>query len=155
RRPLTILVIDAALVVAVMIGTAVAWERIIDWLVEHGADVWFASAALLAIAGLLAGLFLIAIAPGAVRLARIFAAQMIPGAPADPLPGAARVVAPPAALDLGRAPRRALVVVLELAIALVVGLPIAAVTQPFVPGGGLVALVAIILLALAAQRSIT
>jgi CPA2 family monovalent cation:H+ antiporter-2 len=56
--------------------------------------------------------------------------------------------------DLGRSPRRALVLTLELTIVLVLGLPLAAVIQPLIPGGGVVVLGVITLLALATRRSI-
>src|SRR6185436_15884208 len=42
---------------------------------------------------------------------------------------------PQGKVDLGTAPRRVLVLTLELAVVLVVGLPLVAVTQPFVPAG--------------------
>jgi CPA2 family monovalent cation:H+ antiporter-2 len=157
RRPLTMLVIDAALVLAVVIGTAVAWRPIVDGLVEYGIDGRLAMAGVFGVAAISAGLFLVAIARGAVRLALLLASQIIPAAEPPPgSAGAAGSVAPGRpALDLGRAPRRALVLVLELAIVLVIGLPLAALTQPFVPGGGLVVLAAIVVLSFAARRSIT
>jgi CPA2 family monovalent cation:H+ antiporter-2 len=47
------------------------------------------------------------------------------------------------------------VLTLELAIVLTLGLPLAVVVQPLIPGGGLVVLAIIALLALATRRSIT
>src|SRR4030095_12941145 len=64
---------------------------------------------------------------GAIRIARALgvarAAEALPG-PA----GGARE------LDLAAAPRRALLVTLQIAILLVVGVPVVALTQPFMPG---------------------
>ena len=63
---------------------------------------------------------------GAVRLARALglalAAEALPGGPDG------------GGLDLAAAPRRALLVTFQLAILLVAGVPLVAVTQPFVPG---------------------
>jgi len=128
-----VLIVDATLLGALVIGTAQAHRAIVAWLARSsGLDERVAIVALVLVAGAFAGTFAVAIARNAVRLARLLAAVMIP-----------------------EAPPRALVITLELAIVLVVGLPLAAITQPFVPGGGIVVLGAIAILALAATRSIT
>jgi CPA2 family monovalent cation:H+ antiporter-2 len=79
---------------------------------------------------LLVGATVVLIVPfilGAIRIARALglalAAEALPG-PA----GGARE------LDLAAAPRRALLVTLQIAILLVVGVPVVALTQPFMPG---------------------
>jgi CPA2 family monovalent cation:H+ antiporter-2 len=56
--------------------------------------------------------------------------------------------------DLGRAPRRALRLTIELAIVLVIAVPFVAITQPFVPGGIVVGLVVVIAVAVVAVRSL-
>jgi len=75
-----------------------------------------------------------------VRLAWLLATSVIPGGDGGH--------------DLGRSPRRALLLTLELAIVVTLGLPIAAVTQPLVPGGGLALLGVIVIFALVTRRSI-
>jgi monovalent cation:H+ antiporter-2, CPA2 family len=156
RRPVMFLLFDAALVVAIVIGAATASRPITGWLTSRtGLEPDVASWILIGAAAFISLLFALGIVRRAVQIARLLAAQMIPGAP-DPsvLPAQANAVAPPP-MDLGRAPRRALVVTIELAIVLVIGLPIAVITQPFVPGGGIVMLAMIGVLALIANRSIT
>src|SRR5512146_145346 len=58
-------------------------------------------------------------------------------------------------MDLAAAPRRALVVTLEIAILLLTGLPILLVTQPFLPPfrGAVVLIATLVLLGIAAWRS--
>jgi CPA2 family monovalent cation:H+ antiporter-2 len=60
-------------------------------------------------------------------------------------------------LDLAAAPRRLLVVTLQLAIVLVIGIPLIAITQPFLPPfrGAAVLLLVLLLLALAFWRGAT
>src|SRR5262249_11954929 len=123
RRRAVWLVVDAAILVAIVIGAAEVR----------------APAATIAALAIGAGFLFVAIRQ-AIGLARRRAAGIIPDA--------ARGV------DLGGSPRRALVVTLELAIALAVGVPVAIVVQPFVPGGGLVVLAIVIALALIAHRSV-
>ncbi|HET9992024.1 MAG TPA: TrkA C-terminal domain-containing protein, partial [Kofleriaceae bacterium] len=57
--------------------------------------------------------------------------------------------------DLGHSPRRALVLTLELAIVLVLGVPLAVIVQPVIPGGGLIVIALVAVLAIATRRSIT
>ncbi|MGE3543596.1 MAG: cation:proton antiporter [Kofleriaceae bacterium] len=156
RRPVVFLLIDALLLVAVVIGAATARVRIIGWLTNvSGISANFAFVILVAVTGVVAALFGLGIVNRALQIARQLAAQMIPGAvETSELPKVVDAIAPPS-LDLGRAPRRALVVTIELAIVSIVGLPIAAVIQPFVPGGGIVVICMIGILALIARRSIS
>jgi CPA2 family monovalent cation:H+ antiporter-2 len=84
---------------------------------------------------------------GAVRTARALAAAL--AAEALPEPPDRRT------LDLAAAPRRALVVTLQMAILLVAGVPLVAVTQPFLPRyeGMAILLLSLGLLAVALWRS--
>ena len=86
---------------------------------------------------------------GAVRMARALAAAL--AAEALPPPADART------LDLATAPRRALVVTLQIAILLVAGVPLVAITQPFLPRfeGMAILLLSLGLLAVALWRSAT
>ena len=116
-------------------------ERIVGWVAARAdLDERLAFAIFIAVAGGLAGAFVLGLARGAVRMAWLLATSVIPDA------GHAR--------DLGHSPRRALVLTLELAIVLVLGLPLAALVQPLIPGGGVLVLGVIALLALATRRSI-
>jgi CPA2 family monovalent cation:H+ antiporter-2 len=141
RRPIALLLIDTVLLAATAIAAALTQPKVVHWLAatanldEHVAFVLF-----VAIAGAIAVLFVIGIARGAVRLAWLLATAVIPGGDGG--------------RDLGRAPRRALLLTLELGIVLVLGLPIAAVIQPLIPGGGVVLALLIAILALATRRSI-
>jgi CPA2 family monovalent cation:H+ antiporter-2 len=164
RRPVVMLVVDGAAVAAIVIGAAAGSDRIADWLEDQaGLDPRVSRVMIIVVAAAVATLFALGVARGAIRVARMLAAIMIPHAqpPGVPPPDgeagdAYATIAPPAnTLDLGRSPRRALVITLELAIVLAVGLPLAAITQPIVPGGGLLVFGVVAVLALVARRSIT
>jgi len=109
RRQIRLLVLDAALLVAIIIGASFAVEQVNE-------VVAIAGAAALSLP------FLIGIVRSSRKLGQSLAFAALPTA----------------ALDLATAPRRALVVTLQLAIVLVVGLPVLAVTQPFVEAWPLV-----------------
>ncbi len=113
RRQLRLLAVDAVLLIAIAIGAS------------------FAVAPVEAI-GLSPVLARLVVAIGAVALAAPFVVGIVRRARA--LGTALAVAALPVEnqLDLASAPRRALVVALQLAIVLGVGLPVLAVTQPFV-----------------------
>ena len=147
RRPLVMLIADTVAVAAVAIGAVAEHQRIADEIVDaFGLDPQIALAIVIVVAVGIAALFAVGIARGAVRMAWLLAAVIIPGG--RPEPGETK-------LDLGHAPRRALVLTLELAIVLTLGLPLAAIVQPLVPGGGAIVLGAIALVALATRRSLT
>jgi CPA2 family monovalent cation:H+ antiporter-2 len=142
RRSIRWLIVDAVLVAAIIIGASVEMERIADF-VEDQLDIpekW-TRVAVIAGAALLSGPFLI----GLVRTARFLgfelAGRVFPAAEAK-------------SLDLAAAPRRLLVVTLQLAIILLIGLPLVAITQPFVPPlrGAAVLFFVLLLLAFAFWR---
>ena len=136
RRPLVTTIVDAALLCATVIGAASARPHVVEWLGIHE----LTAAILLATAAVaLGGLFAFGIARNAIALARLLSREVIPTRHHE--------------RDLGGAPRRTLELTLELAVVLAVGLPIAAITQPFVPGGGFVMLVVIAIIVLATRRS--
>jgi CPA2 family monovalent cation:H+ antiporter-2 len=140
RGRVAILVVDVALLVAVLIGASIAMSSV----PRLGARVELSASAsrvvLYAVAALLAVIFLIGVIRAVRRLAHGLAAEIIP-------PG------PDGQLDLGTAPRRVLVLALELGLVLGVGFPASAVLQPFVPMGGLVPAVAVLVLAFAGWRA--
>ena len=143
RRPIALLVIDAILLAGTAIAAATAKPRVVGWLATRAhLEPHIAAVVFVVLAVALATLFAVGIARGTVRLAWLLATTVIPGG------------ITPGERDLGNAPRRALRLTLELAIVLALGLPTAAVIQPFIRGGGLIVLAAIAILALATRRSI-
>jgi len=144
RRLARLLLIDGAILAAIVIGTAVSIDKLASYVQAHVAVGRSAArAGVLAAAAALSLPFLV----GLVRVARRFgvavAAIAFPERRAD---GAAAATAAAsnggagdggggdAGIDLAAAPRRALVVTLQLACVLLVGAPILAVTQPFLRG---------------------
>ncbi|HEX6882590.1 MAG TPA: cation:proton antiporter, partial [Planctomycetota bacterium] len=115
------LVLDVACFAGVVIGTSLYLERFVALLAEAtGLAHGLARTAVLALAGLAALPFVIGIGRLSRALGAELAAAVLPrqqsGAP-----------------DFARAPRRAFVVALQLALVIVVGGPLLALTQPFVP----------------------
>ena len=87
---------------------------------------------------------------GAIRIARALGVALAAEALPAPAGGARE-------LDLAAAPRRALLVTLQIAILLVAGVPVVALTQPFLPGlpGMTILLVGVALLVIPLWRSAT
>ncbi|WNG55235.1 potassium transporter [Archangium gephyra] len=144
RRLVRLMVLDAALLAALVIGTSVFIERLITTVESRGG--LGASVARLLVIGLASALavpFLV----GLVRVARSLGVLL------------ADLALPPSEgkLDRAAAPRRALVVTLQLASLLSVGIPLVALTQPFIPGfqGAAVLLVQLSVLAVGFWRSAT
>jgi CPA2 family monovalent cation:H+ antiporter-2 len=135
RKPLRIggwLVLDALLVVCVVGGTSLWIEPLTAALLSGlGTSRTVARAVVVFVAALACVPFCIGLLRGARRLGVLLADQALPSAA-------------PGALDLAAAPRRALVSALQLAVLVVVGVPVIAVTQPFLPS--LSGLLAVLLL---------
>jgi CPA2 family monovalent cation:H+ antiporter-2 len=139
------LVVDAICVTAIVIAASLEMEQIRHWAETqfHLSHDW---STLLVVAG-----GAVVSSPfwgGMIRISRAlgfeFASRVFPGSEL-------------AKSDLAAAPRRLMVVTLQLAIVLLVGLPLVAITQPFVPtlrGAALLA-VLLALLALAFWRNAT
>jgi CPA2 family monovalent cation:H+ antiporter-2 len=143
RRMIRWLLIDAATIVAITIGASLVWGDARTWMVREIG--WSERVAYMAVWG---GVLLLA-APfvfGIFRVARGLAELLARSA----LPSADR-------MDRAVAPRRALLVSLEIGIVLVIGLPLVAVTQPFLPPfrGAAVLVLVLLVLAVAAWRSVT
>jgi CPA2 family monovalent cation:H+ antiporter-2 len=137
RRPVIVMLVDATIVVAIVISSSTLGPRLLD-------DVHITGIAQTLI---LVGSALLIAAPfalGAIHrialIARRLAAEVIP--------------APDSELDLGRAPRQILVLVLELGISLVIAVPAVAATQPFVPASPLVVALGLLVAFLVVRRSI-
>jgi CPA2 family monovalent cation:H+ antiporter-2 len=123
KRPLVLLLIDTALLGATVIVPAATMPRLVAWLGERlSLEPALARGGIAVGTTFVAALFLIGVLRCARRLARTLAAEVLPPSPEGKL-------------DLGTAPRRVLVSTLELAVVLVVGLPLVAIMQPFVPAG--------------------
>lgn len=143
RRSVLYLILDGIVMVAIIVAGAFLHEEaertILDAIRIPPALV---RSALVVVGVLLLSPFLF----GVFRLARAIAAQL------------AEVALPPSAggLDLGRAPRSAFIATLQLLIVGIIGIPILAATQPFLPPfrGGFVFAALIGLLAVAFWRSI-
>jgi len=120
RRLLGFLLLDAALLAAAVVGASVALEPAAEQL-EQRLDLGEGTARALVVAGsaALATPFFIGLVQLARRLGRFIAAAALPAAGGGP--------------DLANAPRRALVVAVELGCVVMVGAPLVAVTQPFLP----------------------
>jgi CPA2 family monovalent cation:H+ antiporter-2 len=139
------LVIDAVIVTAIIIGASVELDTI-----RHWAQQQFKLSPNLSTAVVVAGAALVS-APfwiGMVRVSRVLgfllASRVFPSAGSEQV-------------DLAAAPRRLLIVTLQLAIVLLVGIPLVAITQPFVPTlrGAAVLVFLLALLAFAFWRNAT
>jgi CPA2 family monovalent cation:H+ antiporter-2 len=133
--------IDTVCVITVIIGTAVGGPRVREFLVEHTPlPMEFASWGMWGTALLLASPFLF----GIFRVARRLAEQLARAA----LPHHGK-------MDRAAAPRGALIISFEIAIVFLVGLPVLAVSQPFLPPfrGAAVLVALLLLLGIAAWRS--
>jgi len=143
RRVVRALLVDAAVVTAVVIGAAVGGDRATAWIAEvTGAGARAARIGFLAAAALVAVPFLYGLVVNGRRIGLALATAALPEAAAG-------------RTDLAAAPRRALLAVVELAAAVIVLLPIIAVTQPFLPGvpGAAVLAVVVLLLGVGFWRS--
>ena len=141
------LVVDAVVVAAIIIGASLE----LDTISELGAAAVSALAAIWSTAFVVAATVLVS-APfwiGMVRVSRVLGFELARAA-CFPMPSCEQT-------DLAAAPRRLLVVTLQLAIVLLVGIPLVAITQPFVPTlrGAAVLVVLLALLAIAFWRNAT
>ena len=139
------LALDGALLAMLLIATSLLLDRVVEFLVRVLAvSPLVANALVLGAAGVLGLPFCVGIVQMARRLGALLADAALPAKQA-------------AALDLAAAPRRALVVTLQLAMVLLVGAPLLAVTQPFLPAlpGPLVLVALMMALGVAFWRSAT
>jgi CPA2 family monovalent cation:H+ antiporter-2 len=126
RRAIRWIIVDAVIVVAVVIGASVEMDRIAA-MAQSRLDLSEQMTRLLVVAGaaILSAPFWI----GLVRMARYLGFEL--ATTAFPVAGLSETGHKQ--LDLAAAPRRLLIVTLQLAIVLVIGVPLIAITQPFVP----------------------
>ncbi|MCM2334597.1 MAG: cation:proton antiporter, partial [Anaeromyxobacteraceae bacterium] len=136
RRVVRALVLDAALLAAVVIGTALAEARIAAAVEARlRVDATLATALIVVAAALLSAPFGAGILRNARRLGVALAGAALP----------ARGQGGP---DLAAAPRRALVTTLQLAVVVVTLVPVLVVTQPFLPWVPVLGLVGVVVVAL-------
>jgi len=121
RRLIRVLVIDTTVVIVIVIGVSLGMGDL-SGVVRAHLDVAPATARLVVVAagGTVALPFCLGILSTTRRFARALAETVVP------LPAAGGI-------DLGRAPRRVIVASVQLAGVLIVGVPLVALTQPFLP----------------------
>ena len=137
RRIVRVLVVDAVLVAAIVIGAALAADRGARAIEERvGVDRAVARWGVLGAAGLVSAPFCAGILRNGRRMGVVLAAAALPEGKEGQT-------------DLAAAPRRELVLTLQIATVVLTGLPILAVTQPFLPGAPGAAVLAVVLLVLA------
>jgi CPA2 family monovalent cation:H+ antiporter-2 len=115
------LALDVLCFAGVVIGTSLAQDRLVELLTEH---VGLATRSARSLVLAAAALVVLPFAVGIVRLARALGAELAAAVLPRQQSGQP---------DFAAAPRRAFVVALQLAIVIVVGGPLLALTQPFVP----------------------
>ncbi len=147
RRLVLLLAGDVVLLAAIVIAVSLSRQRLLR-LVNDVAPFDPAIIRLLLIAATI--VLIIPFILGAIRIARALGAALAAEALPAPAGGARE-------LDLAAAPRRALLVTLQIAILLVAGVPVVALTQPFLPGmpGMTILLVGVALLVIPLWRSAT
>ena len=142
RRLVRLLVVDAGMLALLAIATSLAMDRFApDVAATLGIPPFAASAIFVAGAVAVA----IPLGLGVVRIAHTLGALLATSVLPAALAGRA---------DLAEAPRRAFVVALQIAIALAVGVPLVALTQPFVwgPWGGGILVVVVAILGISFWR---
>lgn len=133
RRLVLLLLLDALILAAVVVGASLGLEEASVWLAGsfHLSPI-IARMAVAVGAMVLSLPFVVGIVRVARGLGSVLAVAVLP-----PTDGGT--------LDLAAAPRRALLVALQLAIVLLVGVPFVALTQPFLPrGSGAAVLLALV-----------
>jgi CPA2 family monovalent cation:H+ antiporter-2 len=135
RRLVRFLVLDTLVIATILVGTSLAYRRSPAWLARFELPWSLDRGVVLGAGALLALPFAFGLMLAIRRLARVIGES---------------VVAPvaPGKVDQGRAPRRVLIVTLEIALVVATGLPLVAVTLPFLPPYGAPGVVAVLLLLL-------
>jgi len=136
RRPVLVLTVDTAIVVIIVIGGSILGPRAIH---ETGLTGLTANAIVAVATIALSAPFGLGAVRRVVQIARLLALLVIPEG---------------GEVDLGRAPRRALTLMLELAIAAVVTIPVVALIQPFTGTASLIVGGVVVFLITITYRSI-
>lgn len=143
NRIIRIILLDAALITAVVIGVDVEIDRLGDMV---GGMTGMAPERVRFIVVLIAALIMVPLLFGLITSARALGNHLARRAFAEAQKGR---------VDPADAPRRALVIVVQLAVVLAVGIPVVAITQPFLPPhqGAFVLMVLTLLLLVALWRN--
>jgi monovalent cation:H+ antiporter-2, CPA2 family len=119
RRALVAIALDVLVVVAIVISFSLSYDTLLGWCREYlGLAPRVARVIVVALGGAVALPFCIGILVSTGRLAQRFASEVVPSEHERDV-------------DLGRAPRRLLAVTLQLGGLLLAGLPLVALTTPF------------------------
>jgi CPA2 family monovalent cation:H+ antiporter-2 len=121
NRVIRIILLDAALITAVVIGVAVELDRLSALV---GNMIGMPPERVRFIVVLIAGLIIVPLIFGLTTSAKALGNRLARRAFADAQKGK---------VDPADAPRRALVILVQLAVVLAVGIPVVAITQPFLP----------------------
>ncbi|MBZ4331534.1 cation:proton antiporter [Corallococcus interemptor] len=145
RRMGLLMLLDAAFITIIVIGTSVLLPQVTEFIDERMG--WGKTLTPWIVIGLSTALAL-PFCVGIVRMGRRLGVVLAEGA----LPAAAN-----GKVDLAAAPRRVLVVALQLASVFMVGVPVLAITQPFLPGvpGAVILLVSLGVMGFAFWKSAT
>ena len=138
NRIIRIILLDAALIIGVVIGVDVEIDRLSEIV---GRMIGMQATQVRFMVVLIAGLITIPLIFGLITSAKALGTNLARRAFADAQKGK---------VDLADAPRRALVILVQLAVVLAVGIPVVAITQPFLPphqGAFVLAVLTLILLA--------
>jgi CPA2 family monovalent cation:H+ antiporter-2 len=144
RRAVLAIVLDMVVVAAIVIAFSLAFDRLLAWAHDYiGVDRQAARVLVVVAAGIAVLPFCIGLLTSTGRLAYRLASDVVPGTRDGEV-------------DLGRAPRRVLAVTLELTGVLLAGLPLVALTTPFLHGttAVLVLVIALLVLAIAFWRRV-
>jgi CPA2 family monovalent cation:H+ antiporter-2 len=137
RRLVVLLAIDAAALACAIIGASIGMEWFPQWVQSHSSYSGIVGRLAILVVCLLVSLpFCVGIARCAQSLGSLLGMAVLPAAEKG-------------SLDLAAAPRKALVITLQVTIVLLVGIPLVAVTQPWLPAFGGAALLAGVLATLA------
>jgi CPA2 family monovalent cation:H+ antiporter-2 len=143
RRPLRWMFVDAALIGAILVAMAVVRDRLTALIGGLGVPERIVAPVLLVVVAALMGPFAIGLVTSARRVAVRLAEAAMPRGPGT--------------MDPALAPRGLLTVAIQIAIVIVLGLPLLALTQPFLSAVpvGLVLGAVLLLLAIAFWRAAT
>ncbi|NOT09516.1 MAG: potassium transporter [Gemmatimonadales bacterium] len=134
KRLVRLMILDAAFVAALIIGTSIAYRRLPAWLGREAAEVAAWRLVLLGAGAVLATPFALGLVQTMRGLAVALAESVLPR--------------PPKGVDQGLAPRRTLTVTLQIVFVVAVGVPLTLITLPFVPPFGVLGVIAAYLLIL-------
>jgi CPA2 family monovalent cation:H+ antiporter-2 len=136
--------LDAVLLAGLVIGTSLNWDDMLAQALMLTGEPGSARGLLLAAAAACAAPFALGLVRSSRRLGHALAQVALPGR------GSGK-------MDPADAPRRALVVTLQIGVVMIVGLPLIAVTQPFLPAfqGAALAVTALVLLGITFWRTAT